>query len=505
MEDYIIMRKQLWLGGNLFRGRVDNSSFDGFLIYPQLVTPNGCWDSWGTTATSRLTNIVSMIDSLGKYARLDIDRVLLNGLSGGGYGDWRFADIYPQRVAKIIPSAAAGSTNNRTAFVHIPIWFATGGKDPDPSPAQAAYSLNRMKEIGADIRYTQYPDLGHAVWTTHWNEPDYVPAMNDMHKANPLIFFGQSDFCSGQAINAKIGITAGFYAYEWQKDQVTIATRTNGVNTIVNGASIISYAATGNEMNVRSFGSYRVRFKRTASAAWSEWSMKPAVIKAKTGAIAEPITVSGLNSKVLPALNGNTTVPLTLASGFTAYQWVRVSDNAVVGNQQIFNAPVGVYKGSYNDQFGCPYSFSPNFTVINANGSPKPDPATNLVATGLTLTSTRLNWTQNANETNFEVYRGTTSGGPYQLINLAAANATTYTDNGLDANTTYYYVVRAVNNTGAAAASNQVSPFNGNTAPVISSLSDMYSKTESSASQNFTITDNPGDVTTVTIRSNPHL
>ena len=135
--------KQLWLGGNLFRSRVDNGSFDGFLLYPQLVISNGCWDSWGTTATSRLSNIISMLDSLGKYARLDIDRVVLNGLSGGGYGDWRFADIFPQRVAKIIPSAAAGSTNNRLAFVHIPIWFATGGKDPDPSPAQAQYTFNR--------------------------------------------------------------------------------------------------------------------------------------------------------------------------------------------------------------------------------------------------------------------------------------------------------------------------------------------------------------------------
>ena len=495
--------KQLWLGGNLFRSRVDNGSFDGFLLYPQLVISNGCWDSWGTTATSRLSNIISMLDSLGKYARLDIDRVVLNGLSGGGYGDWRFADIFPQRVAKIIPSAAAGSTNNRLAFVHIPIWFATGGKDPDPSPAQAQYTFNRMKEIGADIRYTQYADLGHAVWGTHWAEPDYVPYMNDCHKANPLVFFGQSEFCAGQTINAKIGITAGFYAYEWQKDGVTIATRTNGVNTIVDGTSIISYATTGNEMNVRSFGTYRVRFRRTASAPWSDWSPKPAVIKAKAAASAQPIAVSGINSNVLPALNGNTTVPLTMASGFTAYQWVRVSDNVVVGNQQIFNAPVGVYKGKYNDQFGCPYSFSPDFAVIDANGSPKPDPATNLTATGLSLTSTRLNWTQNADETNFEIYRGTNSGGPYQLINITVADATTYTDNGLDPNTTYYYVVRAVNNTGAAAASNQASPFSGNTAPVISPLNDMYSKTESSATQNFTVTDNEGDVTTVSIPLKP--
>ncbi|MBL7697145.1 MAG: fibronectin type III domain-containing protein [Chitinophagaceae bacterium] len=494
--------KQLWLGGKLFLTEsVTNQRFDGFLLYPQLVAREGCWDSWGTAPTARLSNIIAMLDSLGKYARLDIDRVLVDGLSGGGYGAWRMADIFPQRITKIAPSAAAGSTSNRNAFVHIPIWFATGGKDPDPSPAQADYSLNRMKEIGADIRYTRYPDLGHAVWYSHWREPDFFTNMNDMHKASPLVFFGQNEFCTGQAISAKIGLTAGFYAYEWAKDDITIATRTNGVNTIVNGASIISF--TGNEVTVRSFGTYKARFKRTASAAWSEWSMKPAVIRAKPAAVAQPITVSGLNSNVLPALNGNTTVPLTLPSGFTAYQWVRVSDNVVVGNAQIFNAPIGVFKGKYNDQFGCPYDFSPNFTVVDANGTPKPSAATNLVATGLSLTSTRLNWTQNAGETNFEIYRGTVSGGPYTLINITAANATTYTDNGLDPNTTYYYVVRAVNATGAAPASNQSSPFNGNTAPVISDLTNMYSKTESTASQSFTVTDNPGTAPTVTIPLKP--
>ncbi len=69
-----------------------------------------------------------MIDSMSKYIRANADRVVVTGLSGGGYGAWRAAAGFPQRIAKIMPSAAAGSTANRTLFVHIPIWFATGGK-----------------------------------------------------------------------------------------------------------------------------------------------------------------------------------------------------------------------------------------------------------------------------------------------------------------------------------------------------------------------------------------
>src|SRR5689334_13596095 len=368
--------KQLYLGAGLFRDFVNNNLFDGFLLYPQMVNADGCWGSWGTTTTANLSTVIAMIDSMAKYVRADIDRVLCNGLSGGGYGAWRIADAFPQRIAKIIPSAAAGNTNNRTNFVHIPIWFATGGKDPDPSPAQADYALNRMKEIGADIRYTRYPDLGHSVWYAHWREPDYPAAMNNMHKANPLVFFQRNEFCANEAINARLGITQGFYAYEWQKDSVTIATRTNGVNTIVALQHVISF--TGNEINVKSFGTYRVRFKRTSTSEWSLFSPAPAVVRLKTITITPPITVSGAASNLLPALDGSTTVPLQMPAGFLNYQWYRVSDSALVASTQIFNAPVGTYIGRYSEQYGCGTSFSPNYTVIDANGTPKPDPVTNL-------------------------------------------------------------------------------------------------------------------------------
>lgn len=447
--------KQLWLGGQLFRDRVNNNEFDGFLVYPQLVNPDGCWGAWGETKTANLSINLSMIDSLVKYVRADVDRVLITGLSGGGYGAWRTAETFPQRIAKIMPSAAAGSVSNRTAFVHIPIWFATGGKDPDPSPTQALYSYNKMLEIGADIRYTQYPDLGHAVWYRHWREPDFPAQMNDMHKANPLVFFQHNEFCPNETIAARLGITQGFYAYEWQRDGVTIATRVNGVNTILKPEHVTSF--TGNEIIVKSYGTYQVRFKRNGASAWSVFSPKPAIVKTKATTQTAAITIAGKKSKVLPALDGSTTVPLTLPAGFINYEWYRVSDNVLVGNSQTFNAPVGVYKARYSEQFGCGTEFSPDFAVIDANGTPKPDLPTNLVTSPVSRTSIKLDWSQGAGETGFEVYRGTASGGPYTFITLTAADIASFTDTGLSAGTKYYYVIRSVSNTGASAKSAEAS------------------------------------------------
>lgn len=445
--------KQLWLGGKLFLDRVLKNEFDGFLLYPQLVVTEGCFAGWGTAPAANFTAILAFVDSLVKYAHADNDRLLVDGLSGGGYGTWRMADAYPKRVAKIMPSASAGGTANRNAFVHIPIWFATGGKDLDPSPEQAQFTLNRLKEIGADVRYTIFPDRGHSVWYQHWREPDFVAAMNDVHKANPLVFFQRSEFCNEADVNAKLGLTAGFYAYEWQRDGETIATATNGVTTIVNDASIVSY--TGNEITVKLYGTYRARFKRTNTSEWSDWSRKPALITTKGTTQTLPIQVNGAKSKVLPSLDGSTTVPLTLAPGFINYQWYRVSDDSLVATTQVYEAPVGEYKGRYEEEYGCGTTFSPNFTVVDANGSPKPEAPNTLTAVPATQSSIKITWKQGTGETGFEVYRSTTTGGPYQFVSLLAANITTFTDTGLIKNTMYHYTVRAVSETGASVPTNE--------------------------------------------------
>ncbi|HUQ66140.1 MAG TPA: fibronectin type III domain-containing protein [Flavitalea sp.] len=447
--------KQLWLGGKLFLDHVLKNEFDGFLLYPQLVVTEGCFAGWGTAPTANFTAILAIVDSLVKYVHADNDRLVIDGLSGGGYGTWRMADAYPKRVAKIMPSASAGSTNNRNAFVHIPIWFATGGKDVDPSPEQAQYTLNKLKEIGADVRYTIFPERGHSVWYQHWREPDFVAAMNDVHKANPLVFFQRSEFCNEADVNAKLGLTAGFYAYEWQRDGQTIATSVNNVPTIIDGTSIISY--TGNEITVKLYGVYRARFKRTAASEWSDWSRKPANIATKGNTQTLPIQVNGAKSRVLPSLDGSTTVPLTLAPGFINYQWYRVSDDSMVATTQVYDAPVGEYKARYEEQYGCGTLFSPSFTVVDANGSPKPDAPNTLTAVPVTQSSIKITWKQGAGENGFEVYRGTITGGPYQFVSLLAENTTTFTDTGLVKNTLYHYLVRAVNETGASVPTNQAS------------------------------------------------
>jgi hypothetical protein len=55
-----------------------------------------------------------------------------------------------------------------------------------------------------------------------------------------------------------------------------------------------------------------------------------------------------------------------------------------------------------------------------------------------------LTWTASSNATGYNVYRGTTPGGPYSKINSTLVVATTYMDTTALAGVTYVYVVTAI-------------------------------------------------------------
>ena len=75
---------------------------------------------------------------------------------------------------------------------------------------------------------------------------------------------------------------------------------------------------------------------------------------------------------------------------------------------------------------------------------------TNAVLSGMCRTgnphSVTLNWTASAspNVTGYNVYRGLISGGPYTKVNPSLISGVTYTDNGVQAGQTFYYVATAV-------------------------------------------------------------
>ena len=83
---------------------------------------------------------------------------------------------------------------------------------------------------------------------------------------------------------------------------------------------------------------------------------------------------------------------------------------------------------------------------------------TGTCVTGVTPHSVTLTWvaSTSSNVTGYNIYRATTSGGPYTKLNSSPVSATSYVNGIVQSGQAYYYVVTAVDSSGNESAfSNQ--------------------------------------------------
>jgi hypothetical protein len=164
-------------------------------------------------------------------------------------------------------------------------------------------------------------------------------------------------------------------------------------------------------------------------------------------------------SSVIPAPDGNTSVNLEEPAGYASYEW-RNSLGQIVGTDRVFAASKpGKYIATVTELYGCSAKPSDSFYVASSSGPNPPSPASNLTGYALSQTSIQLNWSNNLhptyNETAFEIYRATQSGGPYTLVGMNPADSLGFIDKNLSANTKYYYIVRSIDSSSAATSSDE--------------------------------------------------
>jgi hypothetical protein len=133
--------------------------------------------------------------------------------------------------------------------------------------------------------------------------------------------------------------------------------------------------------------------------------------------------------------------------------------------------PGNNYKGvasfhfSVNTADGSSYENDVSVAVSPIPGTPQsfinPPSAVTLTASTVETPSASstivINWTDNSDNEDYFVVERSTDGINYTDVNHPAANATTYTDNNLLPNTTYYYRIKAVNASTSSAYSTSVS------------------------------------------------
>jgi predicted peptidase len=107
----------------------------------------------------------------------------------GGYGTWFLAGKYPGKFAAIAPicggilmrdqarkqspddtkpyTEAAGKIGKNT-----PTWIFHGGDDPIVPVSESQRMAAAMKALGGEVKYTEYPGVGHNSWEKAYAEPE---------------------------------------------------------------------------------------------------------------------------------------------------------------------------------------------------------------------------------------------------------------------------------------------------------------------------------------------
>lgn len=122
----------------------------------------------------------------------DRDRLYLTGLSLGGFGTWHLALAHPQTFAAIVPvcggivphgsatsvrqSPLTAGTADPYKFTaehlrHIPVWIFHGADDPVILPSESQKMRDALHDAGGDVRYIEYPGVGHNAWEPAYREP----------------------------------------------------------------------------------------------------------------------------------------------------------------------------------------------------------------------------------------------------------------------------------------------------------------------------------------------
>lgn len=153
--------------GPIIAGRP--SSFPFVVVFPQARR------TWSADSDDARGALAALDDVLATY-KADRDRVLLTGLSMGGFGTWQLASTQPKRWAAIVPVCgfSEASAVAPIAGAKLPIWSFIGDADSDRLLTSTRSMVAAFRDAGTGPRETEYRGVGHNSWDRAYSDPGLI-------------------------------------------------------------------------------------------------------------------------------------------------------------------------------------------------------------------------------------------------------------------------------------------------------------------------------------------
>ncbi|HWB03520.1 MAG TPA: dienelactone hydrolase family protein [Verrucomicrobiales bacterium] len=112
-----------------------------------------------------------LIDHIAATQPVDKNRIIITGLSMGGFGTWSFLAKYPDLPVAAVPICGRGKPETAASFKDVPIHCYHGAKDPTVPQKYSDEMIEALKKAGGKPEYTVFPDAAHDSWTAAYADP----------------------------------------------------------------------------------------------------------------------------------------------------------------------------------------------------------------------------------------------------------------------------------------------------------------------------------------------
>lgn len=189
--------KQLIHGASLFLRDSIREKYPAIIVFPQCPA-NSYWSNVQTIADPRgkrsfyfipdgdpslsMKLAIGLLDNIMLRYPVDAKRIYVMGLSMGGMGTFEIARRKPGLFAAAIPICGGADPSTAIKIKNISWWIFHGAKDDVVLPAYSENMFKALKNAGARVKFTLYPDANHNSWDSAFAEPELLSWLFSRHK-----------------------------------------------------------------------------------------------------------------------------------------------------------------------------------------------------------------------------------------------------------------------------------------------------------------------------------
>jgi len=131
---------------------------------------DGSYSVAKTAISKPMAAVMQLLAALEQELPVDTNRLLVTGLSMGGYGTFDIIARNPDMFAGALSLCGGGDPSQAPALRQLPIWIFHGDSDPAVSVRGSRQMVRALRDAGGTPNYTEVASGGHNMWNVAYQD-----------------------------------------------------------------------------------------------------------------------------------------------------------------------------------------------------------------------------------------------------------------------------------------------------------------------------------------------